>query len=129
MRVRALFLFLVVLAVLLYGLSRAHILLFGPTLTVFSPQPHEEISQLFVVSGEVQNAVYLSVNDKTVLPDRSGLFEHALTLPVGRSIVEVYARSRQRRETVHHIPVIVIPLYAKKENNQEESGQESREEN
>ena len=112
-----------------YGLFRAQVLLFGPTITLYSPQPYETVEQTLTVSGMVQHAVFLSVNDTPVLPDRNGLFHHALTLPPEHSIVEVHAKSRQNRATTIHIPITVTPHYAKESNKKESKESNNKEGN
>lgn len=100
-----------VLAILLvsitvaYALLRAPAFLFGPSLEIFSPEPNTSVPQHFTLDGQVRNSVFLSVNDRRLYPDREGYFRTDVVLPTGHAIVKIYARNRQRRETVIHIPL------------------------
>ena len=110
---------IIIIGTIGYILFRSQVFLFGPTLIVHSPLPHSTIQQLTIVDGITENAVFLTINDQRVFPDRNGLFREEVLLPVGYTIVEVYARSRQGKEKV-----VRLPLYVEPHNPQEQSDAE-----
>ena len=101
-----------VIIIISYGVFRANTIIFGPSVTVYFPEPHSTQPQEFTLDGMVKDVSYLTVNDQRVLPTRDGLFKKKLLLPVGYNVVEVYALSRQKRETIIH-----LPLYIKEHDN------------
>ena len=106
-----------------YGLLRSEAALFGPAIVIEYPAPYEHIPQVFAVRGQVEGATFLTLNDRRIYPNRDGIFEEDLVLPTGYTIVEIYARNRQSRETI-----IYLPLYIQPYDNKEEHGETRRDE-
>ena len=128
MRILTVFVFIIIVITIAYGLSRAVSFIGGPIIDIYEPTELETISQRVVVSGRVRFAHYLSVNQKQIYPDREGMFEVVLALPVGYTMIEIYARDRRQKEKRVRIPLFVnaSQFYDKQEenNNQEESSSE-----
>ena len=106
-----------------YGLLRSEAALFGPEIIIEYPSAYEHIPQIFTVRGQVKGATFLTLNDRRIYPNRDGIFEEDLVLPTGYTIVEIYARNRQSRETIIH-----LPLYIQPHDNKEEHGETQRDE-
>ena len=72
---------LLIIITVSYGMFRAQTTLFGPRLTIYSPEPNTTIPQYSVLRGNVQQAVYLAVNDQQIFPNPEGFFEHPCYFP------------------------------------------------
>ena len=92
-----------------YALLRSESFILGPTIIIEYPTTGEHVSQVFSVRGTVEDVSYLTLNDQRIYPDRAGIFEEDLVLPVGYTVIEVYARNRQKRETIIHLPLYIQP--------------------
>ncbi|MCY4577012.1 MAG: hypothetical protein OXB96_01080 [Candidatus Kaiserbacteria bacterium] len=109
MRVSTIVALLLILIVGAYTFLRAQPLLFGPTLTVLSPEPQQHVPHAFTLHGFTENSTYLSINDQRVYPDKKGFFKKDLVLPAGYTIVKLYAHNRQKREQIIHLPLYIQP--------------------
>ena len=121
MRAGHLLIILLVAVTIIYALFRAETLIAGPSVTVFSPIAHEELPQFFTLDGNVQDAVYLAINDQRIYPDSEGFFEKDLVLPPGYTIVEVYARSRHGQEEIIHLPLHIYAYDTNEKDRDEEN--------
>ena len=92
-----------------YGFFRAQSFIFGPTLIVEYPQPHQHVPQSFTLRGSAENSTYLSINDQRIYPDEKGFFARDLVLPAGYTIVKLYAHNRQKRERIIYLPIYIQP--------------------
>ena len=122
MRIAAIGTYILFAVVIAYGLFRSQTILFGPQLTILAPEPHSSVPQIFTVEAVTKNATYLTINDQRVYPDRNGYFEQDLLLPTGYTIVKVYAKNRQNREKIIH-----LPLYITHHDNREKTNKENEE--
>ncbi len=120
MRLHIVLALLLVIGTAAYGISRAQTTLFGPELAIYSPKPNAVVPQIFTLQGFAEHAVYLTVNDQRIFPNPDGFFEKKMLLPVGDSIVEVYAESRQKRETIIHLPLTITAYDINEENSEDE---------
>ena len=105
------------------SLFRSQVFIFGPTLEVEFPRPHQHIPQVFTLRGSTQNTTYLSVNDRRIYPDENGFFERDLALPSGYTIVKLYAHNRQKRERIIYLPLYIQSYDTKQENSDEEGSE------
>lgn len=99
----------IVLIVSTYAFFRAQSFLFGPTLEVLSPKPHQHVQHAFTLHGFTKNSTYLSINDQRIYPDKKGFFEKDLVLAKGYTIVTLYAHNRQKREQIIYLPLYIQP--------------------
>jgi len=95
-------LFVIIASVLLlisYGIFNARNLIMGPTIEVFNPAKDMETTKnVITVKGRVQNATFISLNQKPIFVDTEGLFEEKLLLSPGSNIIEIKARDRFKNE-------------------------------
>ena len=98
-----------------YALLRSESVILGPAVIIEYPEANERVAQVFSVRGVVDDASYLTLNDRRIYPDRDGVFEEELVLPTGYTIVKVYARNRQKRETIIYLPLYIQPYDYKTE--------------
>ena len=71
----------------------------GPTIEVFNPAKDMETTKnVITVKGRVQNATFISLNQKPIFVDTEGLFEEKLLLSPGSNIIEIKARDRFKNE-------------------------------
>jgi Glucodextranase, domain B len=86
---------LLLLVTVSYGLFQARTLLHGPTLSIHSPSPNETVTApLLEVSGNVENAIHISINGKPVTMDIVGSFSETLVTPQGYGVIVVEAKNR-----------------------------------
>ena len=129
MRVSTIAALLLILIVGGYAFLRAQPFLFGPTLEVHFPQPHQHLPHTFTLHGTVKNSTYLSINDQRIYPDEQGSFAKDLALPAGYTIVKVYAHNRQKREQVIYLPLYIQSYDTTQKNSEEESDETIRQKN
>jgi len=84
---------------ILYGLFETSKLFLGPSLVINIPKDLATVSDpLLTVSGEVARVSYITINDRQVFADTSGLFEDKLLLSPGYNIIEIAVRDRFDKE-------------------------------
>ncbi len=99
---------IIVLLILGYSLFEARKIIEGPQLTINSPSDGATIhGGIVIISGTVQNAAYLSVNDVTVLADAQGNFSTKLTPPPGYEIFKVTVEDRFKRSHTELLHLVV----------------------
>ena len=111
-----------------YAFLRAQSFLFGPTLEVLFPEPHQHLPHAFTLRGLTKNNTYLSINDQRIYPDKKGFFEKDLVLPAGYTIVKLYAHNRQKREQIIYLPLYIQPYDTIQENGNKKSEKNSNKE-
>ncbi len=109
MRVSTITAIALVIIVSTYAFFRAQPFLFGPTLEVLFPEPHQHLPHAFTLRGFTENSIYLSINDQRIYPDEKGFFEKDLVLPAGYTIVKLYAHNRQKHKRIIHLPLSIQP--------------------
>ena len=124
MRVSTIAAIILTLIVGIYTFFRAQSFLFGPELEVLFPEPYQHVPHTLTLRGFTKNSTYLSINDQRTYPDEKGFFEKDLVLPVGYTIVKLYAHSRQKRERI-----INLPLYIQSHDTSQENSSQEKEEN
>ena len=124
MRVSTITALFLILIVGTYTFLRAQSFLFGPTLTVVFPKPHQYVPHTFTLRGLAENSTYISINDQRVYPDKKGHFEKDLVLPTGYTIVKLYAHNRQKREQIIHLPLYIQPYDTNQENSIQKNNKE-----
>ena len=107
MRLSTIAVIALIAATVVYAGFRSQTLFRGPPVTIISPAAHTMVPQVVTIVGFTEQATYLTVNDRQIYPDPNGHFEHTLVLPVGYTVVEVFARNRHAREKVIHLPLDV----------------------
>ena len=108
-----------------YALFRSQNVILGPAVVVEYPAAHERVPQVFTLRGNAQDVSFLTLNDRRIYPDRDGVFEEELVMPVGYTIVEIHARNRQQRETTIHLPLYIQPYDTKKHSKEQNTESES----
>lgn len=107
--VKRLVVFLSVLVILGYGLFNARNLILGPTLEIFSPTKDLETSANPIdIKGRVQNATFVSLNEKPISVDTEGIFEEKLLLSPGFNTIQIKAKDRFKNEVVKNVRVYYI---------------------
>lgn len=95
-------LFVIITSVLLlisYGIFNARNLIMGPTIEIFSPAKDLETTEnVITIKGRVENATFISLNQKPIFVDTEGLFEEKLLLSSGSNIIEIKAKDRFKNE-------------------------------
>lgn len=95
-----------VLLLLVYGFFNARKLIEGPQVEVFEPTSGLE-SKINPISikGVAKNITYLSLNDKPIAVNTSGIFEERLLLSPGYNTIRIYAKDRFKQDTVKEIKI------------------------
>lgn len=106
---RRLFVVLVVLVVLVYGLFEARQLIAGPTITIASPKDGSATSSpAIIIEGVARNISFLTINDAPAYTDEEGRFYEVLTPPPGYTMVTVAASDRFGREVRKGVAITVL---------------------
>jgi len=94
----------IILAILFIAISAGYSyyamrdIIAGPTIAALSPNDGDNVSSsLVTVSGNVQRASLVTLNDREILIDESGEFTEQLLLPNGYTIISVEARDKLGR--------------------------------
>ena len=92
-----------------YGLVEAWPLLYGPSLSLDTPQDGASVpGGIVTVVGEAPRAAKLTLNGAPLLHDQSGDFSSTLTFPLGGSLLTFVATDRFGR-TVTETRTIYVP--------------------
>lgn len=95
-----------VLLLISYGIFNARDLIMGPTIEIFSPAKNTEMTKNTVdIKGRVENAAFISLNEKPIFIDSQGLFDEKLLLSPGSNIIEIKARDRFKKEVLKTINI------------------------
>lgn len=106
---KKLFVALVALAVVGYGLFEARRLLGGPSIAIDSPLDGTATSsQIVTVSGEARNISFLTINDAPAFTDEQGRFSLRLSPPPGYAIFTVAATDRFGRRASAQVRITVL---------------------
>lgn len=96
------FFIIFVLLVLAYAYFQAHNVLFGPSITISTPESGFTVeSQLVEITGGVSNVAEFSLDGRTIILNESGEFTEKLLLAPGVNTFEFIAKDkfgRQRNE-------------------------------
>jgi hypothetical protein len=102
------FIFLVLF--LLYGGFEVAKVALGPSLTVTSPKDLDTVHDPLVhLTGHVARAAYISVDDRQIFADESGMFTESLLLLPGYNIIKVKVLDRFGKEKSKQITISYVP--------------------
>ncbi len=91
-----------------YILFQARFLILGPRIFVVSPQDNQALNDpLLTISGRVENAVSLTLDDRPIYPDQSGVWAEKLLVGPGLNIIKLDAKDRFGRETETLLHVVL----------------------
>lgn len=110
----------ITVSIVAYGIIRAETAFSGPSATIDSHIPYQTSPQEIRLTGEITNAVFLSVNDRRIYPDGDGRFETYLVLPTGYTVITVHTKDRHGRENDTLLPLYIREYADKKESDNEE---------
>ena len=89
-----------------YGLFNARNIILGPSIEILAPQAGAETADTTVmIRGIAKNITFVSLNERPILVDTSGIFEEKLLLSPGFNTIRVYARDRFNKETEEIISI------------------------
>ncbi len=107
--VKRLFTIFIVLSLVSYGLFNARNIIIGPKIEIFTPSNLSETkSNTIEIKGVAKNATYISLNERPISVDTSGLFDEKLLLSPGSNLIEIKARDRFKKETSQTIQIYYI---------------------
>jgi hypothetical protein len=93
-----------------YGVFTSRAYLFGPSVTINTPQPYEtNDTGIIEVSGVATNAVETKLLGRVIKLDTSGRFEETIALSPGINTVLVSVRDSFGSESEKHIMVTYVP--------------------
>lgn len=104
------YIFLIVLFILLaaYSLFQARFLILGPQIWITSPTNGGVVeSPLVIIQGRSNNIAWLSLNDRQIFTDESGVWSEKLIVSSGISIMTLKARDRFGRETQESVQIVL----------------------
>ncbi len=100
---------IVLVVIVGYGFVEGWPLLSGPRLVILSPQNGAAVaSGILTIAGKAGNAMALTVDGATVIPDTNGSFSETLAFPQGSSILTFTATDRFGR-VVRETRQIFVP--------------------
>jgi len=116
------FLLLLLIALLGYGLFQSRNLIRGPVISIEEPDTAflSLAEPLFKISGTTQNVSDIRLNGASIFVDESGSFREALVAPQGYTIMTVTVTDRFGRERSQQLE-IYRPYGTQKENRHESS--------
>ncbi len=95
-----------ILLLVVYGVFNARRLIEGPKIEILQPADgYESSSNTVSVKGMVKNATFVSINDRPISIDTSGMFEEDLLLSPGYNIVRIFANDRFKKDTGKEISI------------------------
>lgn len=101
---------IVAIAIIGYGAFEARFLIDGPKLSLLSPISGQETNnQLLEVRGEASNIAHISLNDRQIYIDETGVFKETLLLSPGYNRIRVRARDKFGRETEKVAEIVYTP--------------------
>ena len=107
LRPRKILLIIFFLLLASYALFQARFLL-GPQIKITSPQNGQSINEpLVIVEGRSKNVAWLSLNDRQIFTDETGLWSEKLIVSPGLSIIKVRGTDRFGRETTKQIEILL----------------------
>lgn len=78
-----------------YGYFRSRGVISGVHIVVDSIQDGQTLSDsLVTLHGTAKNALTLTINDRPILVDQKGVFTESLSVPVGYSVIKIYAEDK-----------------------------------
>ncbi|PIT90925.1 hypothetical protein COU17_03130 [Candidatus Kaiserbacteria bacterium CG10_big_fil_rev_8_21_14_0_10_49_17] len=90
-----------------YTLYEMRNVILGPTVSISSPATGtRSTEQLITVEGIARNISRISLNDRPIFVDESGVFKEQLLLPFGYSIMTLKASDRFGRETIKTLELV-----------------------
>jgi hypothetical protein len=99
---------LVFILLVAYILFQARFLILGPRIFVTTPVDNQSLSDpVIVVSGRVENVVSLTLDDRAIYPDQSGVWQDKLLAGPGLNIIKLDAKDRFGRETETLLHVVL----------------------
>lgn len=91
---------------IVYGLFNARKLIGGPKIEIMTPRDGYEVTVNTVsIKGIAKNAIFVSINDRPISIDTSGVFEENLLLSPGYNIIRIFANDRFRQNTDKEIQI------------------------
>ena len=119
MIVKVVLIVIIVCVVITYAIMRSETLRTGPVITITSSIPRIlEDTQIINLKGNVKNTSFFTINDQRVYPDNNSNFDHSIALPIGYTIIELYATNKHAQETTRLLPIHTLKeQYDNKENN------------
>lgn len=82
-----------------YFLFQANDFIFGPKLSLFSPQDGETVRGSVVIAGKTDPRTTLTINGYETYSDEAGIFEESLPLRAGFHIIDVIVKNRFGKES------------------------------
>ncbi len=93
-----------------YGLFEIKKLVFGPTLSITSPQNGESFrEQTVLITGATSNVSFIRLNDRQIFVDKKGVFREPLTLLSGYNIVRVEVEDRFGKKVTKELKLFLYP--------------------
>ena len=93
-----------------YALFQARLLITGPTISLSNELAYIQHERTITVSGNAQNIVSLTLNDRDIFTDDDGNFNEVLVLPDGYTIMTLKASDRYGRRTILEKQLMYQPL-------------------
>ena len=107
------------ICIALFALHNTNDLTRGPEIQV-SVISDPQTPSLVIFKGMVERISHLTLNERAISPDQSGVFNEELFLSQGHTIMTIRASDRFNRTITRTIP-IYIPNHASKKNKTEEN--------
>ena len=79
----------------------------GPSVTIISPTPGTRVKSPVILEGITKLADEIKINERVIFITPERKFREVLALPKGYNDIEVYARSRDGRESREVISYII----------------------
>jgi hypothetical protein len=107
MIIKTLIIGIFVLSIVGYAIYQSQGLVRGPQIAITYPVSGQEVADdLIVVSGNAKNIASITMNDRTIYVDESGVFQEKLMLYPGYNIIKIRAEDKFGSTVDKYVEVI-----------------------
>lgn len=93
-----------------YSLYQARNLLLGPHITITSPHNGATVTNPFIeITGTARNITAITLNDRPIYINESGVFREQLLVPQGYTIMKLAARDKFGRSVEKKLELVYKP--------------------
>lgn len=107
--VRSLLITIAVLALVLYTLWQARLLLIGPVVTLDPLPPSISTEPTIELTGQAENIVKITLNGRAIFTDTDGYFTETVVLENGYTVATIEGTDRYGRTTALTHGVVYTP--------------------
>jgi len=98
---------IVLVTILGYAYSRTESFLYGPRITITTPQNGSSVfEQLITIRGTIEHAAHITLNGRQIYTDEAGILKEEVLLAEGYNVLEFKATDRFGGETSEVLEIV-----------------------